>query len=224
MSFHPSPLTVTKLQEDQQLSQEKEAKLSLIKEQILKDNVCSELASTAQNLVFGDGNPNSEIVFIGEAPGKKEDITGLPFVGASGRFLNEMLSMINLNRSEIYITNIVKYRPPNNRDPLISEKKAFLPYLQSQLEIIQPKLIVTLGRHAANCFLPDLQISQIHGDVKRIILRLKENSNDSLKTYILPLFHPAAALYNPKQRFVLVQDFIKIPVIIQKINANKIIM
>jgi uracil-DNA glycosylase family 4 len=191
-----------------------------IQQQILLDKVCPELAATATQLVFGSGNPDSEIVFIGEAPGKNEDLQGIPFVGAAGKFLNEMLEMIHLERSDVYITNIVKYRPPDNRDPLPAEKKAFLPYLQSQLEAIKPKVVITLGRHATNCFLPDLQISKVHGEAKRIKLSLKENSDDILSVVILPLFHPAAALYNPAQRQTLIDDFAKIPIIIQIIKDS----
>ena len=113
-------------------------KLDAIKTSILSDNVCPELALTATQLVFGDGNPEADLVFIGEAPGKKEDIEGKPFVGSSGKLLSEMLESIGLNRQDVYITNIVKYRPPNNRDPLPDEKQAFLPYLQAQLDIIKP--------------------------------------------------------------------------------------
>jgi uracil-DNA glycosylase family 4 len=195
--------------------------LGRVAKQIVDDGVTPELASGATQLVFGDGNPNAEIVFIGEAPGKKEDEQGVPFVGAAGRFLNEMLEMIDLKRDDVYITNIVKYRPPNNRDPLPEEKKAFLPYLQSQLEVIQPKVIVTLGRHSMNCFLPDLQISQVHGQPKRIKLQLKANS-DTLEVVILPLFHPAAALYNGAMRQTLIDDFALIPTIIKKptLTAN----
>src|SRR5882762_3435335 len=137
----------------------KQQKLDKLKQQILDDKVCPELAAQATQLVFGDGNPDAELVFIGEAPGKNEDLQGKPFVGAAGKFLNEMLEMIGLKREDIYITNIVKYRPPNNRDPLPEEKSAFLPYLESQLDVIQPKVTVTLGRYSLNCFLPDLQIS-----------------------------------------------------------------
>src|SRR5476649_1173528 len=111
----------------------KQTRLDQIKADILKNNVCPDLAKTAIQLVFGDGNPDADIVFIGEAPGKNEDLQGKPFVGASGKFLDQMLEMIDLKREDIYITNIVKYRPPNNRDPLPAEKKVFLPYLQSQL-------------------------------------------------------------------------------------------
>ena len=126
----------------------KQAKLDAIKQQIIDDKVTPELAATATQLVFGDGNPDADLVFIGEAPGKNEDLQGLPFVGAAGKFLNEMLAMIDLKRADVYITNIVKYRPPDNRDPYPDEKQVFLKYLESQLEVIQPKLTVTLGRHS----------------------------------------------------------------------------
>src|SRR5437762_12747815 len=131
----------------------KQAQLNDLKQKIIEDKVTPELAKQATQLVFGDGNPDAEIVFIGEAPGKNEDLQGKPFVGAAGKFLDEMLEMIGLKRADIYITNIVKYRPPNNRDPLPEEKSAFLPYLESQLEVMQPLVPVTLGRHSLNCFL-----------------------------------------------------------------------
>lgn len=170
------------------------------------NNIAPELAATATQLVFGDGNPDAEMVFIGEAPGKNEDLQGLPFVGAAGRFLNEMLDSIGLSRGDIYITNIVKYRPPGNRDPLPEEKLAFLPYLRSQLEVIKPKLVVTLGRHSMDSLLPGLQISKVHGQPKRYKGQV-----------YLPLFHPAAALYNGGMRATLMQDFAKIPSILAKI-------
>jgi DNA polymerase len=192
-------------------------KLDEIKEAILKNKVTPELAASATQLVFGDGNPAADIVFIGEAPGKNEDLQGKPFVGAAGKFLNEMLAGIGLERKDVYITNIVKYRPPNNRDPLPEEKKAFLPYLQDQLETMQPKLVVTLGRHSMNCFLPDLQISKIHGEAKRIRISMKA-TDDVLTIVILPLFHPAAALYNGGMRQTLVDDFAAIPDILQQIT------
>ena len=187
----------------------KQKKLDEIRQQILEDKVTPELAAQATQLVFGDGNPDAEIVFIGEAPGKNEDLQGKPFVGAAGKFLDEMLEMIDLKRGDIYITNIVKYRPPNNRDPFPEEKKVFLPYLQAQLEVIKPAVVVTLGRHSLNCFLPDLQISQCHGKPKRL----------NGQVY-LPLFHPAAALYNGAMRQTLIDDFALIPLIIKKIKAT----
>lgn len=252
----------------------KQQQLDQLKDKILADGVCPDLAATATQLVFGDGAPDAKIVFIGEAPGKNEDIQGVPFVGAAGKFLNEMLSYIDLKRENIYITNIVKYRPPNNRDPLPEEKLAFLPYLQAQLEIIQPTIVVTLGRHSMNCFLPDLQISQVHGRPKRIrVKRLQTIDNnaqllgsqdgdkmqgraehrtepykstakeeaetvtqqiapkfsgetgsarqsDELILVILPLFHPAAALYNGGMRQTLIDDFMKIPAIIEQIETK----
>jgi len=202
------------------LQEEKQKALDRIKAEILKKNVCPELAKNATQLVFGDGNPAASIVFIGEAPGKNEDLQGKPFVGAAGKFLNEMLKGVGLGRKDVYITNIVKYRPPNNRDPLPEEKKAFLSYLQAQLEVIQPKLVVTLGRHSMNCFLPDLQISKIHGEAKRIRISMKRGESDILTLVILPLFHPAAALYNGSLRQTLIDDFARIPHIVERISKE----
>jgi uracil-DNA glycosylase len=189
---------------------QKQAKLDELKAKILKANLTPGLAKTATQLVFGDGSPDSDIVFIGEAPGKKEDEQGIPFVGAAGKFLNEMLAMIDLKREDIYITNIVKYRPPENRDPLPEEKAEFLPYLQEQLAIIKPKLIITLGRHSMECFLPGLKISQCHGQPKR--------KNGQV---YLPLFHPAAALYNGGMRQTVIDDFMTIPALLELTNETK---
>lgn len=191
------------------MAKTQQQKLDDLAQKIIDDKITPQLAGSATQLVFGDGNPDAELVFIGEAPGKNEDLQGKPFVGAAGKFLNEMLEMIDLKREDVYITNIVKYRPPNNRDPLPDEKQAFLPYLESQLEVIQPSLVVTLGRHSLNCFLPDLQISQCHGQPKRYKGRI-----------YLPLFHPAAALYNGAMRQTLIDDFAAIPAIIEKIKSS----
>ncbi len=198
----------------------KQEQLDKIKQSIIDEKVCPNLLEQATQLVFGDGNPDADIVFIGEAPGKNEDLQGIPFVGAAGKFLNEMLDSIGMKREDIYITNIVKYRPPNNRDPLPEEKKEFLPYLQAQLEVIQPKVIATLGRHSMNCFLPDLQISQIHGEPKRIKLAMKSEASDVLEIVIMPLFHPAAALYNGGMRQTLIDDFSRLPNVIKLINKE----
>lgn len=180
----------------------------------MKNNICPDLAREAKNLVMGDGNLDADIVFIGEAPGKNEDETGLPFVGAAGKFLNEMLSSAGLERKDVYITNIVKYRPPQNRDPKPEEKEAFWPYLVRQLEVIQPKIVVTLGRHSMEYFLPGQKISLIHGQPKRI-------SFSNGKLVIVPLYHPAAALYNGSMRATLVEDFMKLPKIIGLLKNNK---
>jgi len=196
------------------MAKNKTDSLEELKGAILTNNVCAELAASATQLVFGDGNPNAEIVFIGEAPGKNEDEQGLPFVGAAGKFLNEMLASIGLARKDVYITNIVKYRPPNNRDPLPDEKAAFLPYLKKQLQIIKPKLIVTLGRHSMETLIPGLRISECHGQPKRIKVA---GDGKEVSWVILPLFHPAAALYNGGMRQTLVQDFSRIPAVLSKV-------
>jgi DNA polymerase len=192
----------------------KQTLLEQIKADIIKNNICPNLAQEAKNLVMGDGDIDADIVFIGEAPGKNEDEQGLPFVGAAGKFLNEMLAGVGMNRSDVYITNIVKYRPPNNRDPLPEEKEAFWPYLVRQLDVIRPKIVVTLGRHSMEYFLPDKKISVIHGQPKRI------NFGDT-KLVIVPLYHPAAALYNGGMRVTLAEDFNKLPKIIEILNNDK---
>ncbi|HSX27726.1 MAG TPA: uracil-DNA glycosylase [Patescibacteria group bacterium] len=188
------------------MAKAKKELLDQIVQKILADDPVPELREGATQLVFGDGNPDAEIVFIGEAPGKNEDEQGKPFVGAAGKFLNEMLEMIGMKRPDVYITNIVKYRPPNNRDPYPEEKQAFLPYLKEQLKVLKPKLIVTLGRHSMDVLLPGLMISQVHGQPKRFEGQI-----------YLPLFHPAAALYNGAMRQTLIDDFAKIPLILEKI-------
>lgn len=191
--------------------EDKQALLDRVKKEILDKNICPELAAQAKNLVMGDGNIHADIVFIGEAPGKNEDEQGLPFVGAAGKFLNEMLAQAGMQRSDVYITNIVKYRPPNNRDPEPDEKKAFWPYLLKQLQIIKPKVVITLGRHSMEYFLPGMRISAIHGQAKRIAF-------GDEKLVIIPLFHPAAALYNGSLRQTLIDDFLMVPEIIKKLK------
>ena len=190
---------------------DKQKRLDQIKADILKENICPDLAQEATQLVFGDGSPGADIVFIGEAPGKHEDEQGLPFVGAAGKFLDEMLDLIGMKRQDIYITNIVKYRPPANRDPYPDEKVAFLPFLRDQLEVIKPKLVVPLGRHSMGVLLPpELRISECHGQPKRYKGQV-----------YLPLFHPAAALYNGGMRQTLIDDFAKIPAVLKAIPTTK---
>jgi DNA polymerase len=192
----------------------KQVLLEQIKADILKNNICPDLAREATNLVMGDGNVDAEIVLIGEAPGKNEDLQGLPFVGAAGKFLNQMLESADIKRSDVYITNIVKYRPPNNRDPLPEEKAAFWPYLVRQLDVIKPQIVVTLGRHSMEYFLPNQKISMIHGQPKRIPF-------GEMKIVVVPLYHPAAALYNGSMRTTLISDFNKLLKIIDKLKNNK---
>lgn len=177
------------------------------------------LKETATQPVFGHGNEKAEIVFIGEAPGKDEDLQGIPFVGRAGQFLNEMLEMINMKREDIYITNTVKYRPPNNRDPLPSEKIDCLPWLIEELEYIKPKIIILLGRHSLNTFFPGESISKVHGKLlkKKVHFIVKETKITMPNEYYLPLYHPAAALYNASMREILIEDIKKIPLILKKI-------
>jgi uracil-DNA glycosylase family 4 len=188
---------------------DKAPQLAKIAAQIESNGVTPQLRATATQLVFGTGSPDAELLFVGEAPGRNEDLQGEPFVGAAGKFLNEMLSGIGLERADIYITNIVKYRPPDNRDPTPEEIEAFVPYLKRQIEVIKPKLVIFLGRHAMNVFLPELKISQAHGKPVR----------KGGQVY-LPLFHPAAALYNGGMRDTLMADFNQIPAILKLIGTN----
>ncbi len=172
-----------------------------------------KLKETAIQPVFGDGNPDARIVFIGEAPGKKEDETGRPFVGAAGKFLAEMLASIGMKREDVYITNIVKYRPPNNRDPEEHEKHECAEWLHDELNFIKPDLIIFLGRHSMGHFLPGLKISEAHG-------KLVHRKIPNIQTeYYFPLYHPAAALYNGSMRATLMSDFAKIPKVLEKINS-----
>ncbi len=173
------------------------------------------LRETATQAVPGDGSATADIMFIGEAPGKNEDEQGVPFVGAAGKFLAEMLSAIHLKREDIYITNVVKYRPPDNRDPLPEEIDACMPWLHEQIRIIGPKVIVTLGRHAMEHFIPGKKISEVHGQAFR------RNFPDIGPQVFFVLYHPAAALYNGGMRETLITDFKKIPKIIEKIRAEK---
>lgn len=191
-----------------------QAELDALATEIMTRDICPELRAQATQLVMGAGNPNAAIVCIGEAPGKSEDEQGLPFVGAAGKFLNEMLAQAGMDRNDVYITNIVKYRPPNNRDPLPEEKAAFWPYLLRQLRIINPKVVITLGRHSMEYFLPGMKIGQVHGEAKRITF-------DNHALVVIPLFHPAAALYNGSMRQTLINDFLKVPEVIRQLDEGK---
>lgn len=179
-----------------------------------QENCTCELRKTATQAVFGNGNAESEIVFIGEAPGKNEDLKGIPFVGAAGKFLEEMLEGIERKREDIYITNIVKYRPPNNRDPEPQEKEDCNEWLINELKIISPKLIVFLGRHSMTRFFPIEKISDLHG--KLLIKTIPELG----RLAFLPLYHPAAALYNGSMRETLIKDFNKISKALEKIKSE----
>lgn len=171
--------------------------------------LCPELAASATNIVPGEGNPDADIVFIGEAPGRQEDLTGKPFIGAAGKFLSELLEGIGLRREDVFITSIVKYRPPNNRDPRPSEKEQSWPYLLRQLRVIQPKLVVTLGRHSMGHFVPGHTITDVHGTLV-----------EGGEWPVLPVYHPAAALYNNNLRATLAEDFAAIAASLKTLKGN----
>lgn len=180
---------------------ERSSSLDSLRQQMLRDSTLP----LQTNLVFGEGNPNATVVFVGEAPGASEDEQKRPFVGRAGQLLNRLLEKIGWQRSDVYITNIVKRRPPENRDPLPEEIAAYKPYLEKELAIISPKMIVPLGRFAMAYFLPNGKISRDQGTVFR--------SGGKL---IMPAYHPAAALRNPDLVADLEISFAKLPILIEK--------
>ncbi|MGQ9626182.1 MAG: uracil-DNA glycosylase [Anaerolineae bacterium] len=166
-----------------------------------------ELSQGRNKAVPGEGPEDAEIMFIGEAPGFHEDRQGRPFVGPAGQFLEQLLASINLKREEVYICNVVKCRPPNNRDPLPAEIETCRPYLDKQIELIKPKLIVTLGRYSMARYFPNANISNIHGKPKRV--------GDVI---YYPMFHPAAALHQPRYRQAIEEDMLKIPKLLAELE------
>lgn len=180
------------------------------KEELLKIKADMEadkklpLVSKPEDVIPGDGNPDAEVVFIGEAGGYYESLQRKPFVGQAGKLLDKGLAAIKLPREEVYITNMVKTRPPNNRDPLPEELKAYENYLDRELEVIKPKFIVTLGRFSMGKFLPDARISAVHG--KKFVVQFKSQS-----LIVIPMYHPAAALRNGSIMTEFKQDFMKLP-------------
>jgi len=193
------------------MSDDRKSQLCAIEDEIGNCKKC-DLYKTRTNTVPGSGDFEAEVMFIGEAPGQKEDEQGIPFCGASGKFLDEMLDSIELSRDKVFIANTLKCRPPNNRDPEDSEKEACRPYLDKQIELINPKLIVTLGKHATSSMMPGVGgISKNHGKALR-----RPNG----RTY-LALYHPAAALHNGGLRETLLEDFSKIPKILDKLDKTK---
>jgi uracil-DNA glycosylase len=168
------------------------------------------LREGATHLVFGEGNPDSQLYFLGEAPGQSEDEQGRPFVGRAGKLLTSLLSSIGVKREDAYISNIVRFRPPNNQPPKPAEIAAFLPYVNEEISIIQPSLIVTLGRFAMEKFLPTAKITQVHGTLQTVPWQGR-------LVHVFPLYHPAAALRNPQMRQALEADFQKIPSVLAKI-------
>ncbi|MFH1084832.1 MAG: uracil-DNA glycosylase [Chloroflexota bacterium] len=166
------------------------------------------LHETRTRAVFGEGHYASELMFVGEAPGYHEDQQGRPFVGAAGQFLEQLLASIHLKRNQVFIANVVKCRPPDNREPQPDELAACRPYLDRQIALLNPKVIVTLGRFSMQLAFAGASISRIHGIPKKV--------GDMV---YFPMFHPAAALHQPKFRSLIEQDFLKLPQVLTELHA-----
>ncbi len=169
--------------------------LDLLKEKLTVWKGC-DLSKNA-NAVLGEGNPNATVMFIGEAPGEKENELRRPFVGAAGKFLDDLLASIDLKREDVYISNVVKFRPPDNRDPEPIEKEQCMPWLMLEIALVKPKVIATLGRHSLGHFFPEMTIGNAHG-------RSFKLTNEMT---LFPIYHPAAALHNGNLRSSLQSDF-----------------
>lgn len=193
---------------DEKSVEEPREALEALAQQILVCELCG-LHSARTNAVPGAGRTDADIMFIGEAPGYHEDQQGLPFVGASGKYLGELLSLVGLTRNDVFITNVVKCRPPGNRDPRQEEMDVCVPtYLVKQIDLIQPKIIATLGRFSMGLFFPkNARISKIHGQPRRADGRI-----------YYPLFHPAAVLRNPNLRPVMEDDFKRMQTLLTEIE------
>ncbi len=165
------------------------------------------LSQARKRAVPGEGPEDADIVFIGEAPGFHEDQQGRPFVGAAGQFLEELLDSIGLTREDVYICNVIKCRPPGNRDPLPEEIETCKPYLDRQIELLAPRMIVTLGRFSMERYFPGAKISQIHGQPRKV---------EGIIYY--PMYHPAAALHQPRWRQVIKEDMLKIPQLLAEVD------
>ena len=177
--------------------------LSELCQQITTCQRCQVLAENRTRVVPGEGAEDADIVFIGEAPGWHEDQQGRPFVGPAGMFLNQLINSIGLRREQVYITNVIKCRPPQNRDPLPTEIQNCRPWLDRQVELISPKMVVTLGRYSMAMFFPGKSISKIHGTAHK---------QDNIIYYAM--YHPAAALHQQSLRRVVEADMLKIPQIL----------
>lgn len=189
--------------------------LHKLKDQMEEDESLP-LKKGAGKLVFGSGNTEAKILLCGEGPGKQEDLQGLPFVGQAGKLLDKLLILAGLERKKVFITNIVHHRPPENRDPLPNEIEAYGKYLDQIINIIKPKVIITLGRFSMAKFLPDVFISQVHGKSFKINWG-DPLDGDVLKLTVIPMYHPAASLRNGKILEAEKADFLKLKDMIQSI-------
>ncbi|HJX45705.1 MAG TPA: uracil-DNA glycosylase [Patescibacteria group bacterium] len=175
----------------------------------MEDDKSLPLITKPKDIIPGEGNPNAEVIFIGEAGGYHESVQRKPFVGNAGMLLNQLLFSIKLPREDVYITNMVKTRPPNNRDPLPEELKAFEEYLDREIDIISPKVIVTLGRFSMAKFFPGVFISSVHGKPKELLWKAKSIT-------VIPMYHPAAGLRSLDVKEKLKEDFLMLPGILEK--------
>ena len=191
---------------------DKKTSLQSLKDKMEKDDSLP-LKKNATRLVFGVGNPDSNILFIGEGPGYWEDQKGEPFVGNAGKLLDSLLYSVKLPRQEVYITNVVHHRPPENRDPLPEEIAAYGAYLDEIIEIIKPKVIITLGRYSMGKFLPGVKITAVHGEPRSVHFMERQIT-------VMPMYHPAAALRSVQIMNEIRQDFLKIPEEVQKSKSN----
>ena len=166
--------------------------------------------------VPGEGNASTEVVFVGEGPGFNEDRQGRPFVGQAGSFLNELLGSVGWQRDDVFITNIVKCRPPGNRDPEPDEVAACSSYLRRQLEVLDPALVVTLGRHSLASFMPGARISQAHGTTRPV-----DPTAGTRGAHVFAMYHPAAALHQPAYRSAIEEDFAKLPKILLEAEKQR---
>jgi DNA polymerase len=191
---------------------EKQKKLDEIAQK-MATGLTYELAKHA-NLVPGEGNPNAEVMFIGEAPGADEDRLKRPFVGRSGQLLRLNIRNVGWKESDVFITNVVKHRPPQNRDPFPDEIAQNRIFLNEQIETIAPLLIVTLGRYSMGKFLPDVKISQVHGKVYKVVMNKQV-------FFVAPLYHPAAALRSTAMKEQFEKDFARLPKILEWVKAHR---
>lgn len=194
---------------------DKAQQLDKLKLKALDDNNLP-LKASATNLVFGVGNPNAEILCIGEGPGYWEDQKAEPFVGNSGKLLDKLFALIGLQREDVYITNVVMHRPPENRDPSPEEIKAYQQYLDGIIDIISPKVIVTLGRFSMGKFFPLDYISSVHGKAREIIWK-------GTPMVVVCMYHPAAALRNGEIMRREKEDFLKLPELLEKITQKEVL-
>ncbi len=192
---------------------DKKEELKKLKQEMVADKNLP-LRTRETRLVFGEGNPNTEIYFCGEAPGFYENQQGRPFVGQAGKLLDKLIASINLKREDVYISNIVRFRPPENRDPTPEEIAAFQPYVDREIEIIKPRVFVTLGRFSMNKFMPGVKISQVHGNPRTIEWHGRT-------VIVIPMYHPAAALRAGQIMQQLKEDFKLILEVLKKAQEIK---